>query len=160
MRTPDETPSAAFNADALARASEPPALILGGRRFVGRLLSIEEWLAFVERMRTLEGADVAALLAFYASYLRATFPPGDWPVRRLLRRDPVALLLRQPFGVIQQAFDAFFSHQAYAMGVRPLRMVAPTSPPTTPGTASPGRTQAPPAVARESVPSDSEGAEA
>lgn len=103
-----------FDADQHAAAQERPVLIVGGLRYEGRLLSIEEWLPFadeVEQLRARE-APVAAWSAFTRRYLQAVFPRQRF---RWWAPDPVEQLLRQPWVVVQEALQRFFDLQARAM---------------------------------------------
>jgi hypothetical protein len=112
-------------------------LYLNERRYEGRLLSIEEWLPFWDRMQQLQRAetkDLRAWVAFYREYLRAIFPQRRRP---FWVRDPGARLLQQPFSIVEQAMLRFFILQARAMGV--TEPTTPT-PPSTSGTDSPNST--------------------
>ena len=152
-----------FTAKAMADANEMPVLRVPVRntvlRYEGRLLSAPQWLVFwdryvalSDRYTALKDMTVSAgrrqLVAlerethlFYIEYLRTVFPP-----KRFLfwAPDPVKLLARGHPSNLREAFDAFFSLQARAMG-----RSAPTSPSletdlATPTTNSLGSTVEPP----------------
>lgn len=113
--------SAVFDADSYLEALAPPRLKLGGREYVGRLLSFEEWLGLAERT----GAAVASLsrggtpapgeyLRFRATIRElfdAIFPRPWWA---LWRPRVSALLMRQPLHVQIDAVRSFCQSQARA----------------------------------------------
>jgi hypothetical protein len=114
-----------FNADAIAAAQEAPMLTVGGLLYRGRLLSIEQWLPYWERMQDMDrrhsgvagvpAPDMPAALRerarFFREYLRAVFPPGSY---RFWAPDPVEHLMRKPFQVIESMVGFFFILQARA----------------------------------------------
>jgi hypothetical protein len=139
--------TAHFSADAIAAAQETPRLVLGNLLYRGRLLSIEEWLPFWERLQAMEarhastsvaGATSAAAAlrersAFYREYLYAIFPRRSY---RFWAPDPVTLLMRQPYQVVDQTLAFFFILQARAtFGEKALARSRETD-----GTPSPTRT--------------------
>ncbi|MGN6110837.1 MAG: hypothetical protein ACTHU0_37390 [Kofleriaceae bacterium] len=131
-----------FNADQHAAALEPPVLILGGLRYEGRLLSIEEWLPFAEEAGQLRTGTRAAWAAFARRYLRAVFPRRRF---RVWAPDPVQLLMAQPWATVEEALDRFFVLQARAMSPR-----VPTT--ETSGTGSLDRTPPSPSAGAASAP--------
>lgn len=147
-----------FTAKARSDANELPVLHLpvGSTtlRYEGRLLDAETWLVFWERYVTLSEryakfkdlTDAPASViqralvllereshALYVDYLRAVFPKNDWlfwvpdVVQRLARGHPTNL---------REAFDAFFSLQARAMGHGGLTRTSPATPTPPDGTSS------------------------
>lgn len=134
-----------FNANAIAASLVEPVLELGRLSYTGRLLSIEEWLPFWERIQELtaanekaraEGrpADRLAAARLYREYLRTVFPRSR---RRFWAPDPVPQLLAQPFEVVEGAMTFFFTLQLRASG-----MIPRTSSPPTAGSDSSGSTPA------------------
>lgn len=133
-------PVVAFDADALTVSLEAPALTIGGVRYEGRLLSIEEWLPFLDRVQAIQRTgktEMADVVTLYRDYMRAVFPRSRF---KFWAPDPVPILMRQPFTVVRQAFDRFFSLQALAMGAPAL---SATDPSLTIGTDSPPSTTEP-----------------
>lgn len=103
-----------FNADAFAVELGAPQLQLEGRRYLGRVLSFEEFTPFEERFAKLEAdfqtqpraAWKAAFNALAADYLHTVFPPpGSW-WRRIWWRDPVPRMLAHP-GLLRGLRDFF-----------------------------------------------------
>jgi hypothetical protein len=150
MTTAATTTTAAFDADALA--TEAPELKIGGRLYVGRVLSIVEWSKYLDRFLAASEQELAdfgtegvvrsaTMLAnhdFCVEYLRAVvvIPEGA--------PDPVALLELQGERLLKQVFAHFFGHQCYVQGVA-LRTptAAATSTPLPsqePGSTSSGKT--------------------
>lgn len=137
-----------YTAKALSDANEEPALTIGRFRYIGRLLSAPEWFTFWDRYLDLaeqidalktvdEKAKARALVKLERAshtlrldYLRAVFPKHRF---RWWAPDPVKTLEKSHPRAVREAFDAFFSLQARAMG-----SVSPEIP--TDGTDSPPRT--------------------
>lgn len=141
-----------FDADALAAAQEAPTLTVGGYLYRGRLLSIEEWLPWWERLLAIQaerakarreevmgerGASFRKLNEFYRDYLRLVFPRRRY---RWWAPDPVKHLLSQPFSVVEDAIACFFFLQARAtFGADAMPQSQPIQP-APPGTSSPPAT--------------------
>jgi hypothetical protein len=139
-------PAYQFDANAILSAMEAPTLRLGRFLYRGRLLSIEQWLPFWERLQELENAPVAdgvtavkarmrARTAFHRAYLRAVFPRRDF---KFWAPDPVAQVLAQPFDLVEKIVSFFFILQARATFGTTI-----DEPMTTNGTSSPPVTPAP-----------------
>lgn len=111
-------------AAALAAAHEEPILRIGSLVYRGRLLSIEEWLPFYERMVALEQRraaapdtaaapeDLRATIALWVDFLRAMFSRRY----RFWAPDPVTWLRKQPGAELRKAFYHFSFLQARALG--------------------------------------------
>lgn len=138
-----------FDADAITAAQEAPTLTVGRFLYRGRLLSVEEWLPFWDRLQAMEAKPAAAStrlavlalrdrVAFYREYLRAVFPRRDF---RFWAPDPVAHLLAQPFDVVEQTVGFFFTLQALA--TFGLEAMDKATTPATNGTPSPHAIPAP-----------------
>jgi hypothetical protein len=152
----ESSTTTAFDADAFA--TEPPELRIGGRVYVGRLLSITEWFAFKDRLTAQAAAEKAegetkrpatmeAARQLMLEFLRAMFPPltqRDWRRSGGLRRviiDPIDVFESRGLRDVQTTFVRFFIHQRHAMGfAAPLMTSEPTEPAATNGTDSPPRT--------------------
>lgn len=129
---PNADSTSHFDADALAAAQEAPTMTVGGFLYRGRLLSIEEWMPWWDRLTALRKgreqirdsqddakAFLVTLLQFYRDYLRVIFPRTRF---RFWAPDPVEHLMRQPYVVIEEAMDRFFSLQeraTFGESVRP-----------------------------------------
>ncbi len=152
-----ERATAHFDADAVAATQEAPTLQVGNLLYRGRLLSIEEWLPFWERLQAIQAkpvaengdAALAALrerTAFYRDYLRAVFPKRDY---RFWAPDPVKHLMAQPFEIVEKTLAFFFILQARAtFGTKTLEEAAnqttggPSSPDKTPESSRPSAASA------------------
>ena len=135
MRTPDERAhAAAADAAAMRAAVEPPVLAIGGLTYRGRVLSIEEWLAFAERADGARG-NMKALLRLYRDFLTAVFPP-----RRYKWWAPKAadLVMRRPFDEIQETVLRFFVLHLRWHGLQLEDETATASPSPAPGSGSTG----------------------
>lgn len=133
--------STQFNADAETIAA--PEIIIGGKSYVGRVLSIAEWFPFQERFAAqdeIERAEatptretLGASAALMLEFLRETFPAQDGV-------DPIAEIERRGQLAISTTFVRFFEHH-----LRALDLVHPQSNPvTTDGTDSPDKTTSEP----------------
>lgn len=139
--------TAHFDADEMAAAQVAPTLRVGGYLYRGRLLSIEEWLPWWERLLAIQaerraaadtdggsserGASFRRLNAFYRDYLRVVFPRRRY---RWWAPDPVKHLMRQPFTVVEEAIAGFFFLQAratFGADAMPKPKQIPTAPPGT-----------------------------
>lgn len=143
--------TAHFDADAVAASQQAPTLMVGRYLYRGRLLSIEAWLPYWERLRALDraaaaadgDAAVASLRArsvLYRDYLRAVFPRRDF---RFWAPDPVKHLMQQPLQVVEKTIAFFFTLQARATFGRDALDKATA---TTHGSVSPPSTMRPPAA--------------
>lgn len=66
-------PPAPFNGDAFVAALEPPSFVYEGRTYVGRVLSVEQWMA-AHTERDAIGESAEAARAFAARLVAAWFP--------------------------------------------------------------------------------------
>jgi hypothetical protein len=113
-----------FDADERLANLARPAIKLGGRVYVGRLLSIEEWEPFEERMEALKNKTMSepSVREFFREYGHTIFARRWWerwkgdPTDRLLREAPIVQL---------EAFVSFWVAQQRAM--RPSKATAQTS---------------------------------
>lgn len=147
-----------FTVQAMQDATEEPVLHLGRLVYRGRVLSAQEWFPFWDRYAAL-GDRYRALMddpgratssavvelsrvanRLHLDYLRAVFPSRRF---RFWAPDPVARLARGHPKQLRDAFDAFFSLQARAMGLTAPRTESPPDNPSalpTDGTSSSGST--------------------
>jgi hypothetical protein len=157
--------STAFNADVIT--APPPDMLVEGRLFRGRVLSIAEWFAFKDRLLAYEAieraegdspkpetVDGARLLML--EYLRAVFPPVT--VRMGLRSrtiDPIDAIAAAGLRVTRTTFAHFFGHQLHALGLTAVQLpVSVLRMMTTAGTPLPDAiAKAPSDVASEPAPS-------
>jgi hypothetical protein len=129
-----------FTATAMLEANEQPVLRYGRFVYEGRILSAPEWLVFWDRYLELMDAirsaseDLRAIsglqrrtLTLQLEYLRAVFPRSRY---RFWAPDPVKLLTRGHPKDLRDAFDAFFSLQARAMGHATPTTNSPRTSPT------------------------------
>lgn len=140
-----------LKAEEIAAAHDEPTITVGRLVYRGRLLSIEEWLPFLERQLELEGrkASPREMVEHWVKYLYAVFPRrGRF---RTFAPDPVAAIRSMPGNALQEAYLSFFFHQARVLGYN--RSGAPksaTTPKSEPGTISSDRTaDGPNVTARE-----------
>ena len=151
---------AEFNAGATAAAvhaaQEEPVVRFGDRTYRGRLLSIEAWLPFYERLQALELVKAKAVdaglpfplrqfVALWVDYLSAVFPRSDY---RFWAPDPVKALRELPGNGLREAFEHFFSRQVLVLGATVAPPVSPAAPQatTSDGPSSSAATPAAPAV--------------
>lgn len=145
-----------FSAAARRAAYEEPVLRYGRFVYRGRVLSAEEWFPFwdeyldlVDAAKAMSNAAEPQLKELAAlerrshdlrlRYLRTVFPTGRF---RFWAPDPIAQLQRAHPQEMRDAFHAFFSLQARAMGLAEPKIESPQTPPTTDGTSSNASTRA------------------
>lgn len=109
----------------------PPVVEIDGRRYVGRILSLEETAPFVGWMAKAANNELSTpeLAALVRVYLRTVFP---WRVGYLFGGDPVTRLCRLPWNELSRVFADFFARQAATM-----------TPPGTTGSSSASRGPSP-----------------
>lgn len=109
-----------FDADAFDVELGAPRLKIGGRTYVGRILSFEEFAPFEKRSMALDDPAPrqehperwkAEFHALAADYLRTVFPAPPW--WQFWRQDPVPQMLAH-HGLLQGLKD-FFEIQARAL---------------------------------------------
>lgn len=130
-----------FDADAFDVELGAPQLKIGGRLYVGRILSFEEFAPFEKRSMELDDPDrqkdrtawEAAFKALARDYLREVFPPPPWWA--VWRRDPVPTMVTH-LGLLK-ALKSFFETQA-----RALKMMVGATSQETVGSASAPKTAA------------------
>lgn len=117
------------NADAARVEFARPAVIVGGRRYVGRILSYDEFAPFQEGVEAARKGKMteAMLVDFFRAYSRAIFrkppwwPPDGWSwrqwrlERRYWRGDPTAALMQLPPATMVSTFLGFFVCQRHAL---------------------------------------------
>lgn len=107
-----------------AASLEEPVLEIGGFRFVGRILSIEEWVLHWERRQALEDLTAKAIelktppnlrlwVEHWIAFLRDVFPRRRF---RWWAPDPVQLMRHSEGLGLRGYYDSFFLHQAVALG--------------------------------------------
>jgi hypothetical protein len=111
-----------YDADALALAVEAPAVRIGRRTYVGRVLSYPEWLPFRDRLLKLKAQELSdeETLAFFREFLDASFPHPWW---RFWEPPPRAVIMRHP--QLLAIMHHFFGCQARALTTG-LRLATPT----------------------------------
>lgn len=105
-----------FNADEYLATLEHPTVVLNGKTYVGRILSINEYLPFAQRIESsANGTTSENTVEFARDYLMAVFPVKPVPFWRpdLREDDPVPQLLNHP-GLLP-LIESFLSLQARAM---------------------------------------------
>lgn len=145
-----------FDADALSAAQEVPTLMVDRFLYRGRLLSIEEWLPFWDRLQAMDARPAAAddaeartrlreRAVFHRDYLRAVFPKRDF---RFWAPDPVKHALRKPLQEVEAIVAFFFILQTHATFGK--EAIGSATAPTPSGTSSkPQASAMPVGVARE-----------
>lgn len=119
-----------FDADQYADALAPPICKVGGREYVGRFVSFEEWLilwGYLQPMneRAKQG-DYTAARRVATLLFDAMFPRSKW--WRFGERRVSALMLAQPPAVWQAAVAGFIASQAAFLTLTTLpRNQAPAS---------------------------------
>jgi hypothetical protein len=106
-----------FDADAYLETLQPPTIKIGGKEYVGRLLSIEEWLPFEPRLNKIakQEADVDEIRDTIRDYCNLVFQP-TWKDLFNFRRKTVAeqIVALPPRALLKAAAD-FFESQARAL---------------------------------------------
>lgn len=103
-----------MNVDPLVAALTPPEITLDGRRYVGRLLSYEQWYVYQPLFQQMLKGELtdAQTLALIKTYLhRGVFP---WRVRYLWQGHPARKIRALPFAVQQQVIADFLGCQVAA----------------------------------------------
>ena len=113
-----------FNADDYLDSLEHPAVILNGETYTGRILNIEEWLPYSERLRAFATKyDQREWLTFMRDYLKAIFPPTSFvPWRKPLYKR----ILDHPLA--EAMVTDFLALQAAGLQGKPRRTVDETTP--------------------------------
>lgn len=129
-------PGPTFDRDAYLSAVEPPVFVAGGIRYVGRVLSWEEWLPIEARFEAAATATKAEIVATIRLLCDAMFPPPPW-WRRWAAPPRVYDWVRElPFSGQLAAIRSFASRQAEIQ--RGPRLTESSPPPNpTDGTPSP-----------------------
>lgn len=110
---------------ALAKVGRPSCTV-GGRTYVGRILSIEEFAPFQEAAEGIgQGDELGTLVELFRDYGHTIFdesvPPKPWHKLHVSARawrdqhDPTEALLALPPTVAMQVFTGFFETQLAAM---------------------------------------------
>ena len=105
-----------FDADARKEALERPTVKLGGRTYTGRLLSIEQFAPFNERVQGKKQLSFDDIMTLVGDYCDEVFPRPWWKRWQPSVRD---LLLMQPPVVVLEAWKDFFRCQVLACGLDP-----------------------------------------
>lgn len=114
----------AFDADQYLEALQPPTYTHGGRTYVGRILSFEEWVRLAPDLkRAAKGEmDYLGLRLFARRVCAAMFPRPWWKPGPSV----ASLVLSLPLAAQRDALADFFRSQARAMGIE-MEQPAPTS---------------------------------
>jgi hypothetical protein len=104
-----------YDADSRLSQLDRPAIRLGGRLYVGRLLSLEEWEPFELRMEQLKESTMTQpeVRRFLCEYSDAVFARRYW--WQVWQRSPTQRLMRSPTAVQVEAFTNFFVAQRRSM---------------------------------------------
>jgi hypothetical protein len=105
-----------FDADARAEALELPKVSIGGRTYTGRLLSIEQFAPFNERVQGKKLLSFDDIMTLVGDYCDVVFPHPWWKRWQSSVRE---LLLAQPPVVVLEAWRDFFRCQVLACGLDP-----------------------------------------
>lgn len=112
-----------FDADAYLKAVlEPPAILIDGVTYEGRLLSLEEWLPFQDRLAALQEVrnkeDPGAWRDVYKivrDYCNLAFPEKWWCYLMPWRKTVADRVLELPPVAMLAAVQDFFVRQARAL---------------------------------------------
>ena len=99
-------------------ALTPPTFVHDGRTYVGRLLSVEQWIALVDTVGALlPGAPMREVQRVYLLVCDTIFPPrGRW---RFWARGEVGRIVRRlPLTVQAQILESFLSSLAALHGMQ------------------------------------------
>ena len=100
----------AFDIDAYIESMERPAVVVDGKGYIGRILSLHEWLPFEQRFRTVgESADPMASLTLITEYLYKVFPKSKRP----WHKDIVQVIVDSP--ALMEVVTHFLELQATAL---------------------------------------------
>lgn len=124
-----------LTAQQLADAHEEPTITVGSNLYRGRLLSIEQWLPYYERLMDLEvrarednsTVTLRDFVKLWVDYLYEVFPRSRF---KLWVPDPVAAIREIPGEGLKESFASFFSHQARVLGMSALVPMASETTPT------------------------------
>lgn len=92
--------STKFDLDAYLQSLEPPILVIGGKEYKGRVLSILEFAQFQDQIAKLSESP-ETFKSFASDFLYALFPKN----RLIPWVDPVAVVLNSPG--LQQVVESF-----------------------------------------------------
>ncbi len=107
-----------FDTPEYLEALEPPSVVLGSRTYVGRLLSIHQWMPLQPRVQAAAQGDVALqeIHNLALAYCRVAFPKPWW---KFWRRSVGRQLVKLPPNVLMRALASFFACQGRAMVLPP-----------------------------------------
>lgn len=136
-----------FDREEYLATLEPPVFTAGGQRFIGQVLSAEEWFPLEARLERAAAGELSRveLLALVRDLTQAMFPPDPKPTLRERwrygprpRRSVWDVVRRLPFNGQLEAIRSFSEAQARIQhGARLGDTETPTESPTT-GSSSPG----------------------
>ncbi len=108
----------AFDADAYLEALEPPTIKVGGTTYVGKFLSIEEWLPFEDRFRKIDGdTEYPVIKRLMRDYCSQAFPVPWYQLLNFKKKIVGELVTDLPPKAMLQAMRDFFKAQARALSV-------------------------------------------
>jgi hypothetical protein len=109
----------AFDSDAFLAALEPPSFVAGGRVYLGRILSVPQWLGIHERKTQMQKAEPTfeQTNEFLIDTVRLMFPRRWYQ----LYNPAVAAYSRLPYKAQLLALEDFCVSQRNAMPSPPTR---------------------------------------
>lgn len=105
-----------FDGDAYVRALDPPAIKLDGRVYMGRVLSIDEWVPLEPALRKIQGGAGTLADAYHVigEFCRIAFKHPWWA---FWRRPVYKKIMKLPPAALTEVTRDFLESQARAMGM-------------------------------------------